>query len=133
MLEWFFISFDFVFVVTFNLFPEKKIPIIWSKRKRRTDDGIESITNCLYVKCNAKNTTTSKKIMNYKKWLFIAGFSLFSFQIWFGYFLGRWKDAENCIFFEKCTLEDFWAAAKLFSWNSIKYSFFIFQSGTKNC
>ena len=133
MLEWFFISFDFVFVVTFNLFPEKKFPIIWSKRKRRTDDGIESITNCLYVKCNAKNTTTSKKIMNYKKWLFIAVFLYSLFRYGLGIFFREMKRCRKLHFFEKCTLEDFWAAAKLFSWNSIKYSFFIFQSGTKNC
>ena len=106
MLEWFFISFDFVFVVTFNLFPEKKFPIIWSKRKRRTDDGIESITNCLYVKCNAKNTTTSKKIMNYKKWLFIAGFLYSLFRYGLGIFFREMKRCRKLHFFEKCTLED---------------------------
>ena len=101
MLEWFFISFDFVFVVTFNLFPEKKFPIIWSKRKRRTDDGIESITNCLYVKCNAKNTTTSKKIMNYKKWLFIAGFLYSLFRYGLGIFFREMKRCRKLHFFLK--------------------------------
>ena len=63
--------------------------------------------------------------MNYKKWLFIAVFSLFSFLFikdMVGYFLGRWKDAENCIFlsfFEKCTFED--SESELAANSFIKY------------
>ena len=39
-----------------------------------------------------------------------------------GYFLGRWKDAENCIFFsffEKCTFED--SESELAANSFIKY------------
>ena len=82
-------------------FLKKKFPIIWSKRKRRTDDGIESITNCLYVKCNAKNTTTSKKIMNYKKWLFIAGFLYSLFRYGLGIFFREMKRCRKLHFFFK--------------------------------
>ena len=97
-----------LFVVT-NLFPEK-IPIIWSKKSnRRTDDGIESITNCLYVKCkeSEKYYNIEKKFHELKRRMVYYCGSLFSSDMILLFFMleekrvffsGRWKDAEKLHF-----------------------------------
>ena len=81
-LSWLFVNFNT------NLFPknEKSRIIIWSEKvkkkwKQRTDDyGIESITNCLYVKCKAKKYYEHRK----KTWITKNHQLLhFSFQIWY--------------------------------------------------
>ena len=89
LLEWFFYYdlVDYLWILTLIYFQKMKNPELlyevkkWKKKwKQRTDDyGIESITNCLYVKCKAKKYYEHrKKNMNYKNSSIIA-----FFQIWY--------------------------------------------------